>query len=388
MLTHGHGKVAPPDALNARAIEFPDTAEYLTLTTDLHTHSVFSDGHVWPKIRVEEAFRDDLDALAITEHLEYQPHRADILHPDRNRAYDDAAAAADGSDLLVIRGSEITRRFPAGHINAVFLQDANDLLKVDNPPADSSDTSAYYEAARAWPSQNAVDAAAAQGAFLFWNHPFWGGDDNDGITRMNDFHRKNARDNKLHGIEIANGDSYSEEAFEVALEHGLALIGVSDIHDLVDWDYEPHNGGHRPVTLVFAEERSLTGIKNALFDRRTVVWYKNLLIGRPAHLLPLLDACLSVTKATSRTNSTMVEVTINNASDADFELHNLSGYTFMFNGDAIEVPAHGETTLLVKPGKDVTSLDLEFEVRNALVAPKERARIVLDVSEIETVEAP
>ena len=86
---------------DVRAIEFPDTADYQTLTVDLHTHSVFSDGHVWPKIRVEEALRDQLDALAITEHLEYQPHRADILHPDRNRAYDIAADAAKNSDLIV-----------------------------------------------------------------------------------------------------------------------------------------------------------------------------------------------------------------------------------------------------------------------------------------------
>ena len=136
---------------DVRAIEFPDTASYQTLVVDLHTHSVFSDGHVWPKIRVEEALRDRLDALAITEHLEYQPHRADILHPDRNRAYDIAADAAKDSDLIVIRGSEITRDAPAGHINAVFIDDANKLIKVDKPPADTSDVLAYYSAAKNGP---------------------------------------------------------------------------------------------------------------------------------------------------------------------------------------------------------------------------------------------
>ena len=57
-----------------RAISFPDTEEYLTISSDLHTHSVFSDGHVWPNIRVAEALKDNLDSIAITEHLEYQPH--------------------------------------------------------------------------------------------------------------------------------------------------------------------------------------------------------------------------------------------------------------------------------------------------------------------------
>ena len=150
----------------ARAIEFPDTADYQTLTVDLHTHSVFSDGHVWPKTRVEEALRDQLDALAITEHLEYQPHLSDIPHLDRNRAYDIAADAAKNTDLIVIRGSEITRDAPAGHINAVFIDDANKLLKVENPPSDRTNTTAFYRAAREWPAQEAVKAAHAQNAFI------------------------------------------------------------------------------------------------------------------------------------------------------------------------------------------------------------------------------
>ena len=71
------------------------------------------------------------------------------------------------------------------------------------------------------------------------------------------------------------------------MEYDLALIGVSDVHDLIDWDYEPMNGGHRPVTLVLSTDRSQDAVKEALFDRRTVVWFKNLLIGRPEHLDPL-----------------------------------------------------------------------------------------------------
>ncbi len=112
-LALGHGTANAP-AKTERAIEFPDTDEYQTLVVDLHTHTVFSDGHVWPKIRVEEALRDGLDAYAVTEHLEWQPHLADIAHPDRNRAYQESVAAAEGSDLIVISGSEITRREPAG----------------------------------------------------------------------------------------------------------------------------------------------------------------------------------------------------------------------------------------------------------------------------------
>lgn len=383
-----HGAASQPAELGERAIDFPNTSEHVTLATDLHTHSVFSDGHVWPRIRVAEAFKDGLDALAITEHLEYQPHRADILNPDRNRAFDDAAQAAVDSKLLIIRGSEITRRSEAGHINAVFIDDANKLLKVDKPPKDQADVSAFYKAASAWPAQNAVDAAIKQGAFLFWNHPFWSQYAPDGIVTMLDFHRSNIAANKLHGIEIVNGNFYSEEAFDLALANNLALIGTSDVHDLIDWDYEPHKGGHRPVTLVFANERSVDGIKEALFDRRTVVWYKNMLIGRAEHLQPLLDACLSITKATSRADSTMVELTIRNSSDADFDLHNTSSYTFMSVGDRLRVPAHDDTTLVVKAGVKLTHMSLSFEVQNALTAPKQTASITLQANITEVVDTP
>jgi hypothetical protein len=46
-------------------------------------------------------------------------------------------------------------------------------------------------------------------------------------------------------------------------------------------------GEHRPMTLVFATERSGGGIKEALFSRRTAVYSQNLLIGEEAFLNPI-----------------------------------------------------------------------------------------------------
>ena len=51
-----------------RAIEFPDIPGYVTLKCDLHMHTVLSDGSVWADIRVQEALRDGLDAISITDH--------------------------------------------------------------------------------------------------------------------------------------------------------------------------------------------------------------------------------------------------------------------------------------------------------------------------------
>jgi hypothetical protein len=360
-----------------RRIEFPDTENYFTLTFDPHTHSVFSDGHVWPNVRVAEAIRDGLDAIAITEHLEYQPHLADIPHPDRNRAFEIAAASKGGNDLMIVAGSEITRQDPAGHINAIFIDDANALLK-NYVPEDPSDTLGYYTEMSKWPAQEAVDAANAQNAFVFWNHSWWSRAFPNGIPKASKFHKQNAKKKLLHGIEIANGDSYSEEAFQIALDLDLTLIGVSDIHGLIDWDFKPHKGDHRPVTLVLAKEKTQASLKEALFEGRTIVWYKKLLIAHKENMDELLASTLKISKAEYSEKSDVLHLEIENNSDAEFLLKNMSEHSFLYNADILKVAPHGITKLEVKTRKRRDKIALKFEVLNALVAPKRYAKISLN----------
>lgn len=378
--TIGHGSIGSSvvDRTTERAIVFPDTENFETITLDPHIHTVFSDGHVWPSVRIREAVLDGLDAIAITEHIEWQPHLADIPHPDRNRAFEEAVRAAVGGDLLVIAGSEITRNEPVGHMNALFLTDANALLQVANAPDDASDTRAYYDEASRWPVEEAVTAARRQGAFIFWNHAYWQA--TDGIARMTDFHRELIADGDLHGIEIANGNTYSEEAFAMALDYDLTLIGVSDVHNLIDWDYPPHENAHRPVTLVLAEDRSVDAIRDALFERRTAVWFKNLLIAREDEMTEVLNASLTIGSATRVGDRSLIAVRIDNASDARFTLRNTSGYTFMSSDDRVEVPPNGSLNIVIKGATSL--LELSFVVENALTAPKThpswRTTIALD----------
>lgn len=367
-----------------RNIQFPDTAHFKTLVLDPHTHSVFSDGHVWPTTRVAEALRDGLDAIAITEHLEWQPHLTDIPHPDRNRAYEIALDANGENEMMIIAGSEITRQFPAGHINALFISDANKLLH-NFEPDDPSDTVNYYTTTGEWPAQEAVDAANEQGAFLFWNHSWWSQDFPNGIPVAPKFHKKNARQKLIHGIEIANGASYSVEAFQIALDLKLTLIGVSDIHGLIDWDYKPHEGGHRPVTLVLAREKTQESLREALFEGRTVVWFKNLLIAHKQNMQELLSASMKITKASYSGTSDILSVEIENSSDADFQLRNTGKYTFIRNADIVKIAQHDTTKISVKTGKRIDEIELKFEVMNALVKPKRYAKFSLS-SNIEVVE--
>lgn len=349
---HGH------EHAGGRTIQFPDTADYLSLTCDFHIHTVFSDGDVWPNIRTQEAQRDGLDCIAITEHLEYQPHRADIPHPDRNRAFEIAASAAGNSDLIVVRGSEITRSLPYGHANTVFIQDANPLLQDD--------------------AEDAYAEAASQGGFTFINHPNWTAQRKDGVARLEPEQLALIEKGQIHGIEVVNDLTYSDEAIELALEHNLAIIGTSDIHGLVDWQYDIAQGGHRPITIVLAEERTEASIREALFAGRTVAYYLDSIIGREEHVRPLIDASLSMASTGYIGDTSVAWITITNHSDAWFTLRNTSEIRFHNRANLIDVPPHGTVQLEVKTGVRMDTISVSFEVLNVITAPGNHPEIVLE----------
>ena len=368
-----------------RIINFPNTDKYKVIVADLHTHSVFSDGAVWPNVRVEEAVRDGIDLLAITEHLEYQPHIDDIPHPDRNRSFDIAEDIAKNKDLTVINGAEITRMFPPGHINAIFIEDANKLIYLDEAkiseakeilkevPEESltnyEDLSWLEDAALAslWPVKSALIEARNQNAFTFWNHPAWSSEEFIGQPMLREIHKEFFRDNLLHGIEVANGDGYSEEAFRIALEYGLTVIGTSDVHGLIDWDYPSSIGAHRPVTLILSESNSSDAIKSSLFSGKTVVWFKNNLIGLENNILELTNSYLKAKKVEILENSDIARVEIENVSDMRFIIQVLDQSSVVNESNLIEIAPNEKTVLQIDDGIDKGSLDVK--ILNAFIAP-------------------
>ncbi|ACB77848.1 Sb-PDE family phosphodiesterase [Opitutus terrae] len=336
-------------ATDSRRIEFPNVGNYQTLVCDFHQHTVFSDGSVWPNIRVQEAERDGLDAIAVTDHLEYQPHASDIPHPDRNRGFVIATEAAAKTKVLVLRGAEVTRAMPPGHCNAIFLQDVNGLL-VEDPLA------AFREAAR-------------QGAFVFWNHPSWIKQTPDGVARLTPLHEQLLNEGLIQGIEVMNEHEFSDESLQLALDRNLTIMGNSDIHGLIDWAHDVPAGGHRPVTLVFAQERSEAALKEALLARRTAVWFTNTLVGRAEWLDPLLAASLQLTSSRYLPDTSVLELVITNRSDADFILRNASSYRLHLHADVLEAKAHQQLKILVKPIQRSPRVVVAFEVLNAVTAP-------------------
>jgi 3',5'-nucleoside bisphosphate phosphatase len=344
-----------------RKIEFPDISGYKTLKCDLHIHTVFSDGLVWPSIRVDEAVKDGLDAISLTEHIEYQPWKKDIPNPDRNRSYVLAKEYAKPHDLLIIHGTEITRRLPPGHANALFVKDVN---KINVPDSIES----YREAVR-------------QGAFVFWNHPDWIGQKKNGIAEITDLHKFLISQKLLHGVEVVNDLTFSEEALKIANDYNLTVMGTSDIHGLVDYEFNIGMGGHRPVTLVFAKARNEESIKEALFAGRTVTWFNHILAGKEEHLKPLLNTIIEVKNKDYIGSSSVLELELVNNSSAKIILKNKSKFTIQRNGLIVELLPKSITKLEIRMSSaDKTKEALLFEVVNAMTNQKKTLDYSVDLS--------
>jgi hypothetical protein len=330
-----------------REIHFPNLPGYHTLKCDLHMHTVFSDGTVWPNVRVDEAWREGLDAIAITDHIEYQPHKDD-LPTNFNRPHELAAAAAKTKNILLIKGAEITRDTPPGHFNAVFLDDINPL-----------DTENFFDV---------FAEAAKQRAFVFWNHPGWQGPERG---RWGPEHTRLYEEKQLHGIEICNGDAHYADAHRWALEKGLALIGTSDIHDpSIDTDWTPAE--HRTLTLVFAKERSLASLRDALFDGRTAVWCKNQLFGREEYLAPFFHACVQISPPHHRSRDRLW-AEIHNRCELDIELERI--------GDVgprrLILPARTTSLARFDIPRDQSAEALLYRATNFLLGPEEALTVRL-----------
>ena len=240
-----------------------------------------------------------------------------------------------------------------------FIKDANKLHVKDS-------IEAYREAKR-------------QGAHVFWNHPNWISQQRNGIATLTDLHKQLIEEDLLHGIEVVNDLTYSDEALQIALDNDLAIIGTSDIHGLVDWQFNIANGGHRPIMLVMAKEKTEASIKEAMDDHRTIAWFDNLLVGREHVLKPLVLASIEIGTAAYQGPSSVASFKLTNNSDAAYILKNTSEYSFHAESDVIILPAQSTKTLDVKTLEQKESFRLSFEVQNAITAPRKYVTIDLDI---------
>ena len=318
----------------AKKILLPDIPGYLTLKGDFHMHTVFSDGQVWPSIRVAEAVNEGLDIIAATDHIEYRPYQKDIPG-DLNRSYDIEKPIADKENILVVKGIEITRGMPPGHFNALFISDANAIARED--------------------FKEAVQEVKNQGGFMLWNHPGWKSQQPD-TTRWFDIHTWLYDNGLMNGIEIYNDQEYYGIVFDWAIQKKLTIFANSDSHVPTAMTYDLVNS-HRPMTLVFAKERTIDGIKEALFKGQTAAFTENIVRGREEWLKPLFNSCVNINRNGKR-------ITVSNKSGIEFDLEDNSG-------TLQHIEENGTATF-------VSDKPVMIEVRNFETAPGKNLQITVN----------
>lgn len=234
-------------------INLPMVDGYMPLKADLHLHSIFSDGYVWPTVRVDEAWRDGLDVIALTDHIEYLPFQS-RLNSDHNTSYEVALPAAEARDILLIRSCELTRaKKEGGHLNILFISDAQPF---DTPKL-----------------EDAINEAVRQNAYVIWNHPGWP----DNICDYNPVNARWVDLGKIHAVEVFNEKEYYPYATSWCESYNLAPIAASDAHTPIRDLYKV--GVVRPYTIIFARERTLGSVREALDSRRTLAVFDNQVAG-------------------------------------------------------------------------------------------------------------
>jgi len=308
-----------------RTITIPDVGEYRVLKGDFHIHTIFSDGTVWPQERVTEAVGNGLDVIAITDHIEYRPHvggngvKLRDQNEDYDMAYNLAKPVADREGLILVRGTEITKFvMPPGHFNALFHQDTGPIAAVVDD------------------YRQMLEVAVKQGAFIIWNHPGWqaptsGGIENGAPILFTDAHEQLRQDGLLHGVEGFNHTEYYPNVCDWCEEKDLAIFANSDLHRSEFDSYGPRNT-KRPITLIFAKERTHDSIKEAFFAKRTIAWFADRIVGREKFVRPLFEAAVSM----ERQGAAMV---FTNKSDLPVHLE--------WNKTVVIVPQQGSAELQV-----------------------------------------
>lgn len=172
-----------------------------------------------------------------------------------------------------------------------------------------------------------IEDAHNQGAFIQWNHPGWGVDS----------------------------------------------ILWHDVHDVVECLYDFRTTSHRPMTLVLSKERTEQRIRDALFDRRTLIWFYDTLMEKEDLLRKFFQASVEV-KPIHHTTSERIYRSIVNHTDVPFQLKKVGKQANDYPA-TIEIPA-GQTIVVVLP-KAESNQAVGYQIDNLIIRPEKKLEVTL-----------
>lgn len=321
-------------------IILPDVNGYKVIKADLHTHTIYSDGNLTSSARVSEAWRDGLDAIAITDHIEVRLNVRDFVkylgdnvrkadnsvsgdRTDMNYSVEAAKGTARSLGITLIPGIEITRNpKDVGHFNALFTTDNN--LIPDEDPLQS------------------IRNAKRQNAIIQINHPGWARPDNKFTKVAEDA----IKEGLISGVEVFNSYEFYPEVIEKAVEMDFYVCCGSDLH-ITSQERYGHYGMFRNMTLILAKDASLESIREALENHRTLAYAYGDIAGSEELLCDFFKSAVSckLIRTDSKGKKT-VQIT-NNSSfpyvlrleglTVDYTLDGFTSITYKVSGDEIPV---------------------------------------------------
>ena len=244
---------------------------YEVLRGDFHMHTVHSDGTFSPADRVVEAWQYGYDAIAITDHRNFQ-------------AYEKALPTAEKLGLLLFRGME-TGLAEQEHLVAFDFSSDYQPRNPHQWAETEGQTTVFY--------RDQWQRLAAADAFVLYAHPHVG---------LREPMLWGIRQGLLGGIEVKNdvvgsewnsveshGTWWYPSAFDWAITYNLTIFANSDVH-------EARGESDQAVTLVLAGAWSHEGVMEALHQGRTVAWFNRMLCGHEWVLQLLMANLVDVSR--------------------------------------------------------------------------------------------
>lgn len=318
----------------------PQVNGYNVIKADLHVHTIYSDGNMTSAARITEAWQNGLDAIAITDHMEYRPNVGSFKKflgnlvvdnkkvgkdgkVDMNYHVEAAQGTARGLGITLIPGLEITRDpKEVGHFNALFTTD-NNLIPDDDP-------------------LQAVRNAKKQNAIVQINHPGWARTDNDYTVVA----EAAIKEGLIDGVEVFNSYEFYPEVIERAVAAGYYVCCGSDLH-ITSYERYGHYGKLRDMTLILAKDSSLESIREALEAKRTLAYAYGDIAGSEELLKDFFKAACSVKVISSASNGwKRLQITNNSSfpyvlqlprSTVDYTLDAFTSITWSVQGDVLPV---------------------------------------------------
>ena len=213
--------------------------------------------------------------------------------------------------------------------------------------------------------------AKKQGAFVIYNHPSYAWWDKKDTTLFTNFHKELFNNKILQGVEVVNSGNYNIIAHKLAMKYNLTMLSNTDAHNGLP---QHQHGNHRPITLVFAKDRTTESIHEALKARRTALYFDDYIAARQTEAESFFKSAVKVTiQKKNRKNEKILEVSLINISKIPFQIKVLSDYDIeKFPLGQVTLAPHNTAVLTLKAMWIYPqSISLQMQVSNIIISPEE-----------------